>query len=136
MKTHYIGEFLYEYSPAEAAALELDKLYLKDFVAIVLQPASDKEAQVKLLCTYSSCSTYLRMAHNTYVLVMYSYLTALHEVYMDFYSRDPRTHSLIMSSYAAIYAVATEWVHTIRNLLAILVTEQLCMFYLWTLFIV
>ena len=60
MKTHYIGEFLYEYSPVEAAALELDKLYLKDFVAIVLQPASDKEAQVKLLCSYSSCSTYLQ----------------------------------------------------------------------------
>ena len=60
MKTHYIGEFLYEYSPVEAVALELDQLYLKDFVAIVLQPASDKEAQVKLLCTYSSCSTCLQ----------------------------------------------------------------------------
>ena len=48
MKTHYIGEFLCRYSSVEAARLELDKLYLKDFVAIVLKPASDKEAQVGL----------------------------------------------------------------------------------------
>ena len=60
MKTHYIGEFLYNYSIVEAAALELDKLYLKDFVATVLQPASDKEAQVRLVCIYSSYSTCLQ----------------------------------------------------------------------------
>ena len=50
MKTHYIGEFLCRYSLVEAARLELDKLYLKDFVAIVLKPTSDKETQVGLLC--------------------------------------------------------------------------------------
>ena len=48
MKTQYIGEFLYNFSVVEAAALELDRLYLKDFVAIILQPASDKEAQVRI----------------------------------------------------------------------------------------
>ena len=48
MKTRYIGEFLYHYSVAEAAALELDRLYLQDFIAIILQPASDKEAQVRI----------------------------------------------------------------------------------------
>ena len=49
MKTHYIGEFLYRCSSVEAARLELDKLYLKDFVAIVLKPASHKEVQVGLV---------------------------------------------------------------------------------------
>ena len=54
MKTHYIGEFLYKFSAVEAATLELDALYLKDFVAIVLQPTSDKEAQVRLdMCAFS-----------------------------------------------------------------------------------
>ena len=45
----YIGEFLFNYSVVDAAALELDKLYLKDFVAIILQPTTDKEAQVSFL---------------------------------------------------------------------------------------
>ena len=49
MMTHYIGEFLYRYPTVEAARLELDKLYLKDFVAIVLQPASDMESKVGLV---------------------------------------------------------------------------------------
>ena len=52
MKTHYVGEFLYRCSSVEAARLELDKLYLQDFVAIVLKPASDKEAQVGL-CVFN-----------------------------------------------------------------------------------
>ena len=52
MKTHYIGEFLYRYSTMEATRLELDKLYLQDFVAIVLKPASDKEAQVCRMCVH------------------------------------------------------------------------------------
>ena len=45
---------------------------------------------------------------------------------MDFYSQDPRAHSLIVSIYAAIHIVAAEWVHTIRNLLAILVACFTC----------
>ena len=49
MKANYIGEFLNKYSVVEAAAFELDTLYLKDFVAIILQPTTDKEAQVRML---------------------------------------------------------------------------------------
>ena len=49
MMTHYIGEFLYRYSTVEAARLELDKLYLKDFVALVLKPASETESKVGLV---------------------------------------------------------------------------------------
>ena len=49
MRTHYVGEFLYRYSTVEAARLELDKLYLKDFVALVLKPASDMESKVRLV---------------------------------------------------------------------------------------
>ena len=52
MKTHYIGEFLYRYSPVETARLKLDTLYLGDFVALVLKPASDKEAQVGFVYIY------------------------------------------------------------------------------------
>ena len=49
MRTHYVGEFLYRYSTVDAARLELDKLYLKDFVALVLKPASDMESKVGLV---------------------------------------------------------------------------------------
>ncbi len=51
MMTHYVGEFLYSYSTLEAARLDLDKLYLKDFVALVLKPASDMESKVG----YANC---------------------------------------------------------------------------------
>lgn len=46
MNAQYVGKFLYE-NPVESAMLQL---YLKDFVAIVLQPTSDLEAQVRLVC--------------------------------------------------------------------------------------
>ena len=45
MNAQYVGKFLYE-STMEAAVLEV---YLKDFVAITLQPTSDLEAQVRLV---------------------------------------------------------------------------------------
>ena len=51
MNAQYVGKFLSE-NTIEAAMLDL---YLKDFVAITLQPTSDLEAQVRLvLC---NCST-------------------------------------------------------------------------------
>lgn len=49
MRTHYVGEFLYRYSTVEAARIELDKFYLKDFVALVLKPASEMESKVGLV---------------------------------------------------------------------------------------
>ena len=54
MNTQYVGKFLYE-SSVEAAMLQL---YLKDFVAIILQPTSELEAQVRKACVYLA-------SHNT-----------------------------------------------------------------------
>ena len=61
MMTHYVGEFLYRYSTVDAARLELDKLYLKDFVAIVLKPASETESKVGPVYTNN---THKAVSHN------------------------------------------------------------------------
>ena len=45
MNAQYVGKFLHE-NPIEVA---MHELYLKDFVAITLQPANDLEAQVRLV---------------------------------------------------------------------------------------
>ena len=77
MMTHYIGEFLYRYSTVEAARLELDKLYLKDFVAIVLKPASETESKVGLVYIVMQTANNTHTKHSPTLKVIVNWKTDL-----------------------------------------------------------
>ena len=76
MNAQYVGKFLSE-NTIEATMLDL---YLKDFVAITLQPTSDLEAQVRLV--FCNCSTWLQNV-SWAPLYFSTYLPTCHAFHMS-----------------------------------------------------